>query len=122
MDINVNLRLESPELMAALLALAKALPQMQIGDVLPIEKGQPVEVKESEDKTESKNEELVKEEIKKEKVKTIALEDVRAKLASLSQSGKQRAVKELITKYGAKKLTDIDSACYEKLLNEAEVL
>ena len=66
MDINVNVRFESPELMAALLNFAKALPQMQLGDVLPIEKGQPVEVKESEDKTESKNEKLVKEEIKKE--------------------------------------------------------
>jgi hypothetical protein len=31
-------------------------------------------------------------------------------------------VKVLITNYGAKKLTDIDPACYEELLKEAEVL
>jgi hypothetical protein len=116
MDINLTVKLESPELMAALLAIAESLPQMKLGTILPIKEGQAVK------NLGIKNEEVMKEEIKTEEVKTIALEDVRAKLASLSQSGKQRDVKELITKYGAKKLTDIDPACYEKLLNEAEVL
>jgi hypothetical protein len=43
-------------------------------------------------------------------------------LAQKSQSGKQPAVKALITKYGAKKLTDIDPSYYAELMTEAEVL
>jgi len=54
--------------------------------------------------------------------KPITIEKVRAVLAEKSQSGKQPEVKALITKYGAKKLTDIDPACYKELLREAEVL
>lgn len=113
MDINVKLKIESPELIAALLAFAEVLPQMQLGTVPQVKEEQAVEVKE----TEIKNEESLKEEIR-----TITLEEVREKLASLSQAGKQGAVKGLITKFGAKKLTDIDPACYEELLKEAEVL
>ena len=51
-----------------------------------------------------------------------AIETVRAVLAEKSQSGKQPEVKALITKYGAKKLTDVDPAFYRELLAEAEVL
>ena len=109
MDINVKIKFESPEIMNALLALAEALPQIKLGNTVPIK-----EVKEA--KEETKEAELKTEEIKK-----LTLEDVREKLALLSQSGKQAAVKELITKFGAKKLTDIDPARYEELLKEAEV-
>lgn len=49
----------------------------------------------------------------------VSLEEVRAKLASLSQSGKQAQVKELITKFGASKLTDIPAEKYSELLEEA---
>jgi hypothetical protein len=52
----------------------------------------------------------------------ITIEQVRAVLAEKSQSGKQPHVKALITKFGAKKLTDIDPARYTELLKEAEVL
>lgn len=52
----------------------------------------------------------------------ITIEMVRAVLAEKSQSGKQPEVKALITKYGAKKLTQIDSSLYKQLLAEAEVL
>jgi hypothetical protein len=115
MDINVKVKFDSPELIAALAAIAEALPQMQLGNVLLAKEVQTAEVNESESKTE-------KEESTKEEIIKIDLEDVREKLASLSQSGKQAQVKALITKFGAKKLTDIDSACYEELLKEAEVL
>lgn len=54
--------------------------------------------------------------------KAITIEHVRAVLAEKSQSGKQPQVKELITKFGAKKLTDIDTAKYPELLEEAEEL
>ncbi|AEE92547.1 conserved protein of unknown function [Tepidanaerobacter acetatoxydans Re1] len=48
------------------------------------------------------------------------LEQVRAKLAALTQSGKQAEVKALITKYGAKKLSEIPEDKYPELLKDAE--
>lgn len=56
------------------------------------------------------------------KAKLPSLEDVRAKLAALSQDGKQVQVKELITGFGAKKLSDIPVDKYPELLEEAEKL
>lgn len=50
----------------------------------------------------------------------ITLEQVRAKLAALTQSGKQAEVKALITKYGAKKLSEIPKDKYPELLKDAE--
>lgn len=61
-------------------------------------------------------------EIKKSEVKEITLEEVRARLAALSQDGKQAQVKALITEFGAKKLSDIPSSKYQELLEKAEVL
>lgn len=52
--------------------------------------------------------------------KKIGLEDVRAVLAKLSQHGKTAEVKDLITKYGASKLSDVDEGKYKDLLNDAE--
>ena len=49
-------------------------------------------------------------------------EIVRAKLAALSQSGKQAEVKALITKYGAEKLSDIPEDKYPDLIKDAEGL
>ncbi len=57
-----------------------------------------------------------------QKEEPITLEKVRAILAEKSQSGKQPEVKALIEKFGAKKLTALDPACYKELLKEAEVL
>ncbi len=50
----------------------------------------------------------------------ITLEEVRAKLAALSQSGKQAEVKALIQKYGASKLSEVPKEKYPELLKEAE--
>lgn len=58
------------------------------------------------------------EEVKIEEPPT--LEEVRLSLATLSQSGKQKEVKALITKYGAKKLSDIPAEKYPELLKDAE--
>ena len=66
--------------------------------------------------------EVVEEVTAPEEAKKVSLEVVRAVLAAKSQSGKQPQVKALITKYGAKKLTDIDSVKYPELLKEAEEL
>ena len=52
--------------------------------------------------------------------KKIGLEDVRAVLAKLSQHGKTAEVTDLITKYGATKLSDVDEGKYKDLLKDAE--
>ena len=52
--------------------------------------------------------------------KKIGLEDVRAVLAKLSQHGKTAKVKDLLTKYGATKLSDVDEGKYKDLLKDAE--
>lgn len=49
----------------------------------------------------------------------IKLEEVRAKLAALSQAGKQEQVKALIQEFGASKLTEIPEDKYPELLEEA---
>lgn len=58
-----------------------------------------------------------KEEETKEKLPTLG--EVRARLAALSQNGKQAEVKALITKYEAKKLSDIPAEKYPELLKDA---
>jgi hypothetical protein len=45
--------------------------------------------------------------------------EVRAALAALSKSGMQKEVKELITTFGAKKLSDIPEDKYSELLQKA---
>lgn len=41
-------------------------------------------------------------------------------LAKLSQHGKTAEVKDLLTKYGATKLSDVDEGNYKELLKDAE--
>jgi hypothetical protein len=50
----------------------------------------------------------------------VTLEQVRAKLAALSQAGKAATVKELISGYGVAKLTDVPKDKYADLLAAAE--
>lgn len=52
----------------------------------------------------------------------ISIEQVRAVLADKSRSGKTVAVRELLKKFGAAKLSEIDPARYAELLPEAEAL
>lgn len=54
--------------------------------------------------------------------KTVSLEDVRAILVRKSAEGKREAVKALITKYGADRLSDIPQDAYAVMLKEAEEL
>lgn len=53
------------------------------------------------------------------KEKKITLEDVRAVLADKARKGHRAEVKELLTKHGAGKLSDIDPSEYEALMKEA---
>lgn len=58
----------------------------------------------------------------KETVDSVSLEDVRAVLVRKSAEGKREAVKALITKYGAERLSDISPDAFVALLREAETL
>ena len=52
----------------------------------------------------------------------LTIEQVRAVLADKSRSGFTAEVRELLRKYGAAKLSQVDPANYEALMAEAEVL
>lgn len=109
MDININVKIDSPNIVNAVLALAESLEQMkaevQINAGL---QSPPKEVQAPKENLQNN-----------EKLKTPTLEEVRSALAKLSQKGKQQEVKALINKFGAKKLTEISKDKYEELLKEA---
>lgn len=52
----------------------------------------------------------------------VTLEEVRAKLAGLSQAGKQTEVRALIQKFGASKLTEIPGEKFAEVLKKAEAI
>ena len=54
--------------------------------------------------------------------KQITLEEVRGILADKASNGHREAVQALIQKRGAKKLSDIDAAAYQSLIEEASAL
>ena len=56
------------------------------------------------------------------KEKSVTLEQVRAVLAGKSHDGKTEAVRDLLQKYGASKLSAIDPKHYKALLSDAEEL
>ena len=123
MDIKVQIILKSPELVAAILALAEALPKVNLGVGISSVIEDKVEVKAVEAKIEEATKEKeVKEKKEEAAEKTITLEEVRKVLATKSKNGKQAEVKELIKKYGVNKLTDIHPCNYKELLELAEVL
>lgn len=62
------------------------------------------------------------EELPTDEKKPLTLEEVRHQMSVIAQSGFSSEIKKLITKYGAKKLSDIDPSQYESLLKEAEVI
>lgn len=61
-------------------------------------------------------------EAKSEKKPELTLEEVRAVLAEKSRTGHTAAIRTLLQKYGAKKLSGIDPKHYEALLMDAEEL
>lgn len=123
MDINVKITVESPHIIAAILALAEALSKVNLGANISSVTEEKIEVKEIEPKAEAVTKEKeVKENKGQETEKTITLEEVRKVLATKSKNGKQAEVKELIKKYGVNKLTDIHPCNYKELLELAEAL
>jgi len=61
----------------------------------------------------------VKEEPARQEAKQLTLVDVRAVLADKSRSGFTEQIRELLEKYGAPKLSEIDPARYQNLMEEA---
>ena len=53
-------------------------------------------------------------------VKSVTLEEVRAELAEKSRAGKTAEVKNLLTKFGVNKLSELDASKYDELLKETE--
>lgn len=109
LDIKIELRIDSPDILNGLLALANEISKNS------------VVFREVQDPIEKAKEPVVIPEISNEEpVKTVTLEEIRTKLAGLSQTGKQSEVKALIKKFGAVKLTDIPKVKYPELLKAAE--
>jgi len=54
--------------------------------------------------------------------KAMTLEEVRAILAEKSRDGFTAQIRDLLLKYGASKLSELDPACYKALVADAEVL
>ncbi|KXB57058.1 hypothetical protein HMPREF1871_00967 [Gemelliphila asaccharolytica] len=68
------------------------------------------------------DEELPKEEKEKQEEKTYEIEDVRKILADKSRLGHTAKIRELLEKYGAKKLSEIEPSNYKDLVADAEEL
>lgn len=68
------------------------------------------------------DEELPKEEKAKQNGKTYEIEDVRKILADKSRLGHTAKIRELLEKYGAKKLSEIDPGNYKDLIADVENL
>jgi hypothetical protein len=56
----------------------------------------------------------------KEEKKSVTLEEVRSVLAEKTRAGKTAEVKELLTKFGVNKLSELDASKYDELLKETE--
>lgn len=70
----------------------------------------------------TKQDATVTEEVKPEPVPNYTKEDVREVLASKSAAGFKKEVKELLEKFGAQQLKQVDPKDYAALLKEAEVI
>ena len=68
------------------------------------------------------DEELPEEEKVKQEEKTYEIEDVRKILADKSRLGHTAKIRELLEKYGAKKLSEIEPSSYKGLVADVEKL
>ena len=114
--MNITIKVEAEELIAAINKLAAAV------SLNPAVIDQPVVVKNAPVKKPAKAEASAAEPTPAPEAKAITLEQVRAKLAEVSNAGKKNEVKELLTSYGVSKLTDLPAEKYSDLLAEAEAL
>jgi uncharacterized Zn finger protein (UPF0148 family) len=138
--MNIKIEITAPGLEKALNNLAGSFGQIGVPVVATSEKTKE-EPKQEKDKKQDKKEDKppkqkepdVKKEPEAEKepeadappeddALKVSLEEVREKLATLAKAGKQAEVKELITSFDAKKLTDIDQKHFAEVIKKAEKL
>jgi hypothetical protein len=95
----LNIKIEAPEIVEAINGLVKALAKIEF-----FQSNKKNHMQLGESKTQS----------------SISLEEIRTKLAALVQSGKQQQVKDLISQYGVRKLTEVPPEKYADLLKALE--
>jgi len=111
MEIKVTVE-ASPELMTAIDNLTAALVEIISINLKPGVKPMPVGTKETKPADKTKHADQP----------TLTLETVRANLAALSQSGKQKEVKAIMESFGVAKLTDIPAENYPEVKQKAAEL
>jgi hypothetical protein len=116
---NIQITISAPELVQAMQALTMAL---QSGTVKPAQVESVIEKLETEAQKPVDKPSKPNQKPKADEAPTATLEDVRKMLSTLSQSGKQSEVRQLIALYGATKLTEIDPANYQDLIDKAGAL
>ena len=121
--MNIKINIHAPELATAIHALANAL-SVKPGTVSVTQETSATsentqQVNTSEPDKEAPKE-TVQEETKPKEVPAFTIEEVRAKLTAISQAGKQTQVKELISSFGASKLTEIPKEKFAEVLAAAE--
>lgn len=104
----MNIKIEYPELVAAILELADA---MRTGQVT-----------QSVEKPKAKATKAVVEAPAPKASKEVTLEEVRARLGELSSDGKKDEIKKLFSEFGVSKLTELKAEHYSELLTAAEAL
>ncbi|HLN88997.1 MAG TPA: hypothetical protein VK253_02920 [Candidatus Binatia bacterium] len=128
--MNITININAPELVEAIQALASALstgrsiiPETGAVTAMNIESAVARETETFEAPQVEEPKEELKEEPKQKPQSSpsqVSLEQVRAVMTSLTQSGKQAEAKELIRSLGYKKLTDVPADRYAELLAAAE--
>lgn len=130
MVIKIDVNVTAPELAESISRLAQAIPQLasekeMVNELTRVGKSEPSRGSASSDLVKQVAEQQSQTHLDVDPpspINQISLEQVRAKLAALSQDGKQAEVKALITEFGAKKLSDVPADKYSELLEKAEVL
>lgn len=126
--MEINIKIEAPGLEAAITSLAAALNGAGLTQIQPDttkatkttkKADKPVkEAKKTEPEPDTPAE--AEEETTEEKSSTgLTFEQVRVKLAEVSQKGKQKELKALISSFGVAKLSDIPEEKYAELLEKA---
>ena len=109
----MNIKIEAPELVAAMNKLAEAMMASQTKPEPKAKKAAapaPTPVPEVEAPT------------PEAAATAYTLVEVRARLAELSSEGKKEAIKKLMSDFGVSKLTEIPEEMYGRLMSKAEAL
>lgn len=109
-----EIKISAPELAAAINALAEAVSSRAVATTALSSKFPPVT-----DAPEKAKETAATEPEEPATDTPITVEQVRAKLAELTKAGKQAKAKEIITSYGAKKLSDVPLEKYAEVITKA---